>query len=161
MPAYPFYATDYPTVLCSFVHHMWIGAILLVGSSAHAAIHMVREGNNKYMGEYGIHSILAQREAIIGHLTWVTIFLGTHAFGIYIHNDTLQALGRPEEMITDNSIMMKPIFANTIWALRNQGSYQYINIVDSRVVGTWQELGTADFLIHHIHAPSNTKLPKL
>jgi len=28
------------------------------------------------------------------HLNWVSIFLGFHAFGMYIHNDTLLALGR-------------------------------------------------------------------
>ena len=47
---------------------------------------------------------------------------------------------------------MKPILVNTIWSLRDEGSTQFIHIVDSRVVTSWQELGTADFLVHHIHA---------
>ena len=31
----------------------------------------------------------------ISHLNWVCIFLGFHSFGLYIHNDTMSALGRP------------------------------------------------------------------
>ena len=45
----------------------------------------------------------------MGHLIWVTIALGLHAFGIYIHNDTLQALGRPEDIFSDNSIMLSQV----------------------------------------------------
>jgi photosystem I P700 chlorophyll a apoprotein A1 len=43
MLAYPFLGADYPTVLCSFVHHMWIGSILTVGAGAHGSIHLVRD----------------------------------------------------------------------------------------------------------------------
>ena len=28
--------------------------------------------------------ILAQRELIIGHLVWITVFIGSHSFGLYI-----------------------------------------------------------------------------
>merc|ERR1719333_447315 len=146
---------DYPTVLCSFVHHMWIGSILTVGAAAHGSIHLVRDlftARQSCVRTTTIAIIIAQRELIIGHLVWVTIFLGTHAFGLYIHNDTLQSLGRPEDLISDNGILMKPILANTIWSLRDEGSTQYIHVMDSRIVTSWQELGTSDFLVHHIHA---------
>jgi photosystem I P700 chlorophyll a apoprotein A1 len=155
MLAYPFLGADYPTVLCSFVHHMWIGSILTVGAGAHGSIHLVRDHHTARQScsrTTTIAIIIGQRELIIGHLVWVTIFLGTHAFGLYIHNDTLQSLGRPEDLISDNGILMKPIFANSIWSLRDEGSNQYINVMDSRIVTSWQELGTSDFLVHHIHA---------
>jgi photosystem I P700 chlorophyll a apoprotein A1 len=155
LPAYPYYAADYPTVLCSFVHHMWIGSILTVGAAAHACIHLVRDlftARQSCVRTTTVAIIISQRELIIGHLVWVTIFLGTHAFGLYLHNDTLQSLGRPEDLISDNAILMKPIFANAIWSLRDEGSTQFVHIVDSRVVTSWQELGTSDFLVHHIHA---------
>ena len=45
----------------------------------------------------------------MGHLIWVTIALGMHAFGIYIHNETMQALGRPEDMFSDNAIQLRPL----------------------------------------------------
>ena len=36
MPPYPYIATDYPTQLSLFTHHMWIGAFCIVGGAAHA-----------------------------------------------------------------------------------------------------------------------------
>jgi len=38
MPAYPYIATDYPTQLSLFTHHMWIGGFCIVGAGAHASI---------------------------------------------------------------------------------------------------------------------------
>jgi photosystem I P700 chlorophyll a apoprotein A1 len=32
------------------------------------------------------------------------IFLGFHSFGLYIHNDTMQALGRPQDMFSGQNI---------------------------------------------------------
>ncbi len=61
-------------------------------------------------------------------------------------------MGRLEDLISDNGVLMKPIFVNTIWSLRDEGSTQFTHLLDSRVVTSWQELGTADFLVHHIHA---------
>ncbi|KAL2224162.1 UNVERIFIED_CONTAM: Photosystem I chlorophyll a apoprotein A1 [Sesamum indicum] len=43
MPPYPYLATDYGTQLSLFTHHMWIGGFLIVGAAAHAAIFMVRD----------------------------------------------------------------------------------------------------------------------
>jgi hypothetical protein len=37
-------------------------------------------------------------------LNWVCLFLGFHAFGFYVHNDTMQALGRPQDMFSDTGI---------------------------------------------------------
>ena len=36
---------------------------------------------------------------ILAHLNWVSIFLGFHSFGLYIHNDTLSALGKQTDLI--------------------------------------------------------------
>ena len=146
---------DYPTVLCSFVHHIQIGSILTAGAVAHGSIHLVRDlftARQSYTRTTTIAIVVAQRELVVGHLVWVTIFLGIHAFGLYIHNDTLQSLGRLEDLISDNGVLMKPILMNTIWSLRDEGSTQYIHVMDSRIVTSWQELGTSDFLVHHIHA---------
>lgn len=38
--------------------------------------------------------VLRHRDAIVSHLNWACIFLGLHSFGLYIHNDTMSALGR-------------------------------------------------------------------
>ena len=176
MPVYPFCGNDYATVLCLFTHHMWIGGFFIVGAGAHAAIYMVRDegvpaGIPHAKGRiYSVNSIVQQllghRDIIMGHLIWVTIALGLHAFGIYIHNDTMQALGRPEDLFSDNSIQLKPLFA--VWiqslpslfllnALSGDAAVTGIpgfglEVLDGKVVTMTQELGTADFMVHHIHA---------
>ena len=176
MPVYPFCGNDYATVLCLFTHHMWIGGFFIVGAGAHAAIYMVRDegvpaGIPHAKGRiYSVNSIVQQllghRDIIMGHLIWVTIALGMHAFGIYIHNDTMQALGRPEDLFSDNSIQLKPLFA--VWiqslpslfllnALSGDAAVTGIpgfglEVLDGKVVTMTQELGTADFMVHHIHA---------
>ena len=42
--------------------------------------------------------ILKARDALISHLNWVCMWLGFHSFGLYIHNDTMRALGRPQDL---------------------------------------------------------------
>jgi photosystem I P700 chlorophyll a apoprotein A1 len=176
MPVYPFCGNDYATVLCLFVHHMWIGGFFIVGAGAHAAIYMVRDegvpsgvalGNKKvYAVNSVVQQLLGHRDIIMGHLIWVTIALGMHAFGMYIHNDTLQALGRPEDLFSDNAIQLRPLFA--VWvqslpslfllnALSGDAAVTGIpgfglEVLDGKVVTMTQELGTADFMVHHIHA---------
>jgi photosystem I P700 chlorophyll a apoprotein A1 len=104
--------------------------------------------------------ILTHRDIIIGHLIWVSIFLGFHSFGLLTHNDTLQALGRPEDIFGDNSIQLKPLFAwgTAMYATPMLGSVTILRsdieiyVVDGKVVSLTQELGTADFILAHIHS---------
>jgi photosystem I P700 chlorophyll a apoprotein A1 len=66
------------------------------------------------------------------------------------HNDTLQALGRPEDTFGDNAIQFKPLFASWVQSLP---CFSFdIEVLDGKVIRMTQELGTADFLVHHIHA---------
>jgi photosystem I P700 chlorophyll a apoprotein A1 len=60
-----------------------------------------------------LQQVLNHRDVIIAHLIWVSIALGLHSFSLYIHNDTLQAFGRPEDINFDiiSSIQLKPVFA--------------------------------------------------
>jgi len=166
MPVYPYYASDYPTVLCSFCHHMWLGGFLIVGAGAHASIFMIRDysriaspaSSKRYASCFicracYVQEVLNHRDVIIGHLIWVTLALGLHSFGLYIHNDTLQALRRPEDIFSDNSIMLKPVFATLLWELRGSRILTFdIEVLDGKLCYMGQELGTADFLVHHIHA---------
>ncbi|KAI5016268.1 hypothetical protein ZWY2020_006119 [Hordeum vulgare] len=100
MPPYPYLATDYGTQLSLFTHHMWIGGFNSVDRPL-------------------------RLDAIISLLKSVGIFLVFFSFGLYIHNDTLSALGRPQDMFSDTAIQLLPIFAQ------------------------WENHG---FLVHHIHA---------
>jgi photosystem I P700 chlorophyll a apoprotein A1 len=89
MPPYPYIGIDYPTQLSLFTHHMWIGGFCIVGGGAHSAIYIVREYSPVIAYNNLLDRVLRHRDSIISHLNWVSIFLGTHSFGLYIHNDTM------------------------------------------------------------------------
>ncbi|MCC5637779.1 photosystem I core protein PsaA [Nostoc sp. CHAB 5844] len=167
MPPYPYLATDYATQLAIFTHHLWIGGFLIVGGAAHAAIFMVRDYDPVVNQNNLLDRVIRHRDAIISHLNWVSIFLGFHSFGLYIHNDTMRALGRPQDLFSDNAIQLQPVFAQwvqNLHALAPGGtapnalepvSYVFgggILAVGGKVAAAPIALGTADFLIHHIHA---------
>jgi photosystem I P700 chlorophyll a apoprotein A1 len=167
MPPYPYLATDYATQLCIFTHHMWIGGFLIVGGAAHAAIFMVRDYDPVVNQNNVLDRVIRHRDAIISHLNWVCIFLGFHSFGLYIHNDTMRALGRPQDMFSDTAIQLQPVFAQWVQNIHALApgstapnalepvSYVFgggILAVGGKVAAAPIALGTADFLIHHIHA---------
>ncbi|MGB3766680.1 MAG: photosystem I core protein PsaA [Phormidesmis sp.] len=169
MPPYPYLATDYATQVSLFTHHMWIGGFIIVGAGAHAAIALIRDYDPAKHVNNVLDRTLRVRDAIISHLNWVCIFLGFHSFGLYIHNDTMQALGRPQDMFSDTAIQLQPIFAQWIQGLHTAAtaaagtapnalapaSYAFggdVVAVGGKVAMMPIQLGTADFMVHHIHA---------
>jgi len=81
VPCYPFLASDYPSMLCIFDHHVIIAAFLIVGSGAHASIGMITD-----ISAQGIWmQLLNHRDVLLGHLIWCVIALGLHSFGLYVH----------------------------------------------------------------------------
>ena len=167
MPPYPYIATDYPTQLSLFTHHMWIGGFCVVGAGAHASIFMVRDYNPAQNYNNVLDRIIRHRDAIISHLNWVCIFLGFHSFGLYIHNDTMRALGRSQDMFSDTAIQLQPIFAQWVQSIHSlaagntspnalaTSSYAFggdIVAVGNKIAMMPINLGTADFMVHHIHA---------
>ncbi|RYR06754.1 hypothetical protein Ahy_B05g074062 [Arachis hypogaea] len=168
MPPYPYLATDYGTQLSLFTHHMWIGGFLIVGDAVHAAIFMVRDYDPTTRYNDLLDRVLRHRDAIISHLNWVCIFLGFHSFGLYIHNDTMSALGRPQDMFSDTAIQLQPVFAQWIQNTHALAPNTTAPGATTSTSLTWGggdlvavggkvallliPLGTADFLVHHIHA---------
>ena len=167
MPPYPYQAIDYPTQIGLFTHHIWIGGFLIVGGAAHAAIAMVRDYDPAKHIDNVLDRVLKARDAIISHLNWVCIWLGAHSFGLYIHNDTMRALGRPQDMFSDQAISIQPIFAQWIQNAHAAaagstapnalaGVSEVFNgsvvAVGGKVAAAPMPLGTADFMVHHIHA---------
>ncbi len=117
---YPSCASDYPRVLCLFYHHTWIGGFLILGAGAHASIFIIAD-KPSFGNSFGfiLQQLFNHRDVILGHLIWVSIALGLHSFSLYIHNDSLQAFGRREDIFDDNSIQFKPLFATWVqsWAV--------------------------------------------
>jgi photosystem I P700 chlorophyll a apoprotein A1 len=167
MPPYPYMATDYGTMLSLFTHHTWIGGFLIVGAGAHGAIFMVRDYDPAKNVNNLLDRMTRHRDAIISHLNWVCIWLGFHSFGLYIHNDTMRALGRPQDMFSDSAIQLQPIFAQWIQHLHaiapgstapnaiagvSQVFGGDVVAIGGKVAMMPITLGTADFMVHHIHA---------
>merc|ERR1711920_982980 len=167
MPPYPYIGIDYPTQLSLFTHHMWIGGFCVCGAGAHASIFMVRDYSPVQSYNNLLDRVLRHRDAIISHLNWVCIFLGTHSFGLYIHNDTMRALGRPQDMFSDKAIQLQPIFAKWVQSIHTlapgntapnalaTSSYAFggdVIAVNGKIAMMPIQLSTADFMVHHIHA---------
>jgi len=167
MPPYPYLATDYGTQLSLFTHHIWIGGFCIVGAGAHAAIFMVRDYDPQTNYNNLLDRVIRHRDTIIAHLNWVSIFLGLHSFGLYIHNDTISALGRPQDIFGDTAIQIQPIFAQWIQkshalapkvtapAERSATSITWggdLVAVEGKIALAPITLGTSDFLVHHVHA---------
>jgi photosystem I P700 chlorophyll a apoprotein A1 len=167
MPPYPYQAIDYATQLSLFTHHTWIGGFLIVGAGAHGAIFMVRDYDPAKNVNNLLDRMIRHRDAVISHLNWVCIFLGFHSFGLYVHNDTMRAWGRPQDMFSDTGIQLQPIFAQWlqgVHAAAPGGTAPHALATASHAFGGATvavagkvammpiTLGTADFLVHHIHA---------
>jgi photosystem I P700 chlorophyll a apoprotein A1 len=167
IPPYPYLAIDYGTQLSLFTHHMWIGGFCVVGAGAHAAIFMVRDYDPRDNYNNLLDRVIRHRDAIISHLNWVCIFLGFHSFGLYIHNDTISALGRPQDIFSDTAIQLQPVFAQWIQQTHTLAPQSTAPIEAAATSVTWGgslvtvggkvammpiSLGTADFMVHHIHA---------
>jgi photosystem I P700 chlorophyll a apoprotein A1 len=167
IPPYPYLAVDYRTQLSLFTHHRWIGGFCIVGSGAHAAIFIVRDYDPRENYNNLLDRVIRHRDAIISHLNWVCIFLGFHSFGLYIHNDTISALGRQQDIFRDTAIQIQPIFSQWIqkchfWAPQVTAPIETtatsvtwggpVVVVGGKVAMIPISLGTADFIVHHIHA---------
>lgn len=179
MNPYPYMGVDYGTQISLFTHHMWIGGFLIVGAGAHAAIFMVRDYDPVMNQNNLLDRVLRSRDPIISHLNWVCLFLGFHSFGLYIHNDTMQALGRPRDMFADFAIPLQPVFAQWIQSIHSTvvgtsfapyvaqptspawtpPGFDVTNVAADQVIAIAGKvsiapvaLGTADFIVHHIFA---------
>ena len=167
LPAYAYIAKDYVTQAALYTHHQYIAGFLMLGAFAHGAIFFIRDYDPEINKDNVLARMLEHKEAIISHLSWVTLFLGFHTLGLYIHNDTVVAFGQPEKQI-----LIEPLFAQWIQAASGKLLYGFnvllsssdspATIASSQVwLPGWTEainsgknslfltIGPADFLVHH------------
>jgi photosystem I P700 chlorophyll a apoprotein A2 len=111
--------------------------------------------------------ILEHKEVLISHLSWVSLFLGFHTLGLYVHNDAIQAFGTPERQI-----LIEPIFAQWIQAAQGKALYGFdillaapndvasmasqniwlpgwLKAINSETNSLFLPIGPGDFLVHH------------
>ena len=167
LPSYAFMAKDYVTQAALYTHHQYIAGFLMVGAFAHGAIFFVRDFDPEVNKDNVLARMLQHKEAIISHLSWVSLFLGFHTLGLYIHNDTCVAFGQPEKQI-----LFEPVFAQFIQAASGKAVYGFdvllssstsaasvasskiwlpgwIEAINSGKNSLFLTIGPGDFLVHH------------
>ncbi|MBW4623643.1 MAG: photosystem I core protein PsaB [Cyanosarcina radialis HA8281-LM2] len=170
MPPYAFMAQDYTTMGALYTHHQYIAGFLMVGAFAHGAIFFVRDYDPEANKNNVLARMLEHKEALISHLSWVSLFLGFHTLSLYVHNDVVVAFGTPEKQI-----LIEPVFAQWIQAahgkllygfdtlLSNSNSVAYtawpnhgdvwlpgwLDAINSGTNSLFLTIGPGDFLVHH------------
>lgn len=152
-----FLSYDYVSFVSLFIHHQWIGSILMIGSFAHSGIFLVRDYamssaasvQSEHQSDV-IALILAHKGAIISHLSWLSLFVGFHTLLVFIHNDSVFAFGEPEK-----AILIEPVFAQIIQGSSGLVFYQIgmlEPVMDSKShfdgIG-FLPIGPGDLLAHH------------
>jgi len=166
LPPYAFLARDYTTQAALYTHHQYIAGFLMVGAFAHGAIFMVRDYDPEQNKGNVLDRVLQHKEAIISHLSWVSLFLGFHTLGLYVHNDVVVAFGTPEKQI-----LIEPVFAQFIQSAHGKALYGMETLLSNpdsiaaNAGGAWLpgwleainsgnnslflNIGPGDFLVHH------------
>jgi len=119
-----------------FGHHLWIAATLLLGSFAHMGIAALRARGLAFGGA-SASSPCSSLAGLLSHLSWVTLFLGFHTLGIYVHNDVMYAFGAAEK-----AQIIQPVVAQALQSYAAPVSHgQSFSLVLT--------LSGADFLLYH------------
>lgn len=167
LPPYAFLVQDHTTMAALYTHHQYIAGFIMTGAFAHGAIFFVRDYDNEKNKGNVLYRILHHKEAIISHLSWVTLFLGFHTLGLYVHNDVMLAFGTPEKQI-----LIEPVFAQWIQSAHGKAIYGFDFLLSSSAStafaasqSVWLPgwlagindlsgslflpVGPGDFLVHH------------
>lgn len=167
LPPYAFLVQDHTTMAALYTHHQYIAGFIMTGAFAHGAIFFVRDYDNEKNKGNVLERILNHKEAIISHLSWVTLFLGFHTLGLYVHNDVMQAFGTPEKQI-----LIEPVFAQWIQSAHGKSFYGFntllslntsnaayaseniwlpgwLNGINDASGSLFLQIGPGDFLVHH------------
>ena len=170
LPPYAFMARDYTTQAALYTHHQYIAGFIMMGAFAHGAIFLIRDYDPAANENNVLARVLDHKEAIISHLSWVSLFLGFHTLGLYVHNDVVVAFGTPEKQI-----LVEPVFAQWVQAASGKLVYGFDTLLsnpDSIATTAWPNganvwlpgwmdainsgsnslflnIGPGDFLVHH------------
>ncbi|MBW4460320.1 MAG: photosystem I core protein PsaB [Nodosilinea sp. WJT8-NPBG4] len=166
LPPYAFMARDYTTQAALYTHHQYIAGFIMVGAFAHGAIFLIRDYDPKANHNNVLYRVLEHKEAIISHLSWVSLFLGFHTLGLYVHNDVVVAFGTPEKQI-----LVEPVFAQWVQACSGKLLYGFdtllsnpdsvtqtanavylpgwFDAINSNKNSLFLTIGPGDFLVHH------------
>jgi photosystem I P700 chlorophyll a apoprotein A2 len=167
LPPYAFLVQDHTTMAALYTHHQYIAGFIMTGAFAHGAIFLVRDYDSEKNKGNVLFRILDHKESIISHLSWVSLFLGFHTLGLYVHNDVMQAFGTPEKQI-----LIEPVFAQWIQSSHGKAVYGFnfllsasdsnaffasnsiwlpgwVSSINDQTGSLFLQIGPGDFLVHH------------
>ena len=132
---YPYLLYDCVIYVAIFVHHSWIASLLMTGCFSHASIFLIRDYSSacNRQDHDVISRSIGHKAAIISHLSWISLWLGFHLLGIFIHNDSVVAFGEQEKQI-----LIEPVFGQLIQEYACQSFDSFI-----------MPLSCGDLLAHH------------
>ncbi|MGI9214719.1 MAG: photosystem I core protein PsaB, partial [Gammaproteobacteria bacterium] len=167
LPPYAYLTQDHTTMAALYTHHQYIAGFIMTGAFAHGAIFFVRDYDATKNSGNVLARMLEHKEAIISHLSWVSLFLGFHTLGLYVHNDVMQAFGTPEKQI-----LIEPVFAQWIQSAHGKSLYGFnfllsysdsnasfassniwlpgwLSAINDQAGDLFLQIGPGDFLVHH------------
>jgi len=106
---------DQLALVCGYIHHSYVGACLTCGGAVHGSIWFIR--TSAVDGTLA-HKLLTARAAVVSHLSWLTLLLGFHTTGIFMHNDTVCAFGQPCKQL-----LLEPVYALLIQSASGKCCY--------------------------------------
>jgi photosystem I P700 chlorophyll a apoprotein A2 len=80
-------------MMASFVHGAWF----LIQD--YAVSRYVDSAQTQPLLEDPFARLLASKPSILSHLSWVSLLVGAHTTGLFIHNDTVVGFGEPEKQL--------------------------------------------------------------
>jgi photosystem I P700 chlorophyll a apoprotein A2 len=144
LPPYAFLAQDFTTQAALYTHHQYIAGFIMTSAFVHGAIFFIRGYNPEQNKNNVLARMLEHKEAIISHLSWVSLFLGFHTLGLYVHNDIMPAFGTPKKQI-----LIEPIFAQWIQSAHGKALYGFdvlLSLADSPTFNAGQSLWLPSWL---------------
>ena len=103
---------DLITSSTTYIHHSWIASITILASSSHLSIYLTRDYTYHLDSSTPISILLADKSSVLSSITYISIYLGCHTLGIYIHNDTCISLSH-----LTPSLSLDPILSQLIQEL--------------------------------------------
>jgi photosystem I P700 chlorophyll a apoprotein A2 len=107
---------DYASTTALYLHHQYIASFLSMASLIHFGFYLLRDFCCAPDASLRLLNI---KDTMVSHLSWVSLFLGFHTLGVYVHNDTVVAFKEP-----DKQLLIEPL----------------VSLID---------LGPGDLLVHH------------
>jgi photosystem I P700 chlorophyll a apoprotein A2 len=95
LPSFSLLSYDFVSSSTLYLHHSWISGMAMLGSFAHLAIYLIRDFRQSRDYSTPISSILSNKSSILSSLSYVSIYLGCHTLGVYVHNDTCMSFSCP------------------------------------------------------------------